>query len=236
MMRLDKFLANSGIGTRKEVKKFLKKNLVTVNDEIVKKPEMHINPEEDVITFDDIPIEYEPVVYLMMNKPAGFVSATEDDEHETVIDIVPEYMHLDLFPVGRLDKDTEGLLLLTNDGKFSHQLMSPKQKVAKKYYVEVSGDFSEDAIDIFKAGIDLGDFTSSPSELEIVENGEDSIAYVTIYEGKFHQVKRMFHAIGCEVTYLKRVQIADLELDDRLELGEYRHLLEEDFKRLNLSV
>ncbi len=236
MMRLDKFLANSGIGTRKEVKKFLKKNLVTVNDEIVKKPEMHINPEEDVITFDDIPIEYEPVVYLMMNKPAGFVSATEDDEQETVIDIVPEYMHLDLFPVGRLDKDTEGLLLLTNDGKFSHQLMSPKQKVAKKYYVEVSGHISDDAIDIFKAGIDLGDFTSSPSELEIVENGEESIAYVTIYEGKFHQVKRMFHSIGCEVTYLKRVQIADLELDERLELGEYRHLLEEDFKFLNLSV
>lgn len=236
MMRLDKFLANSGIGTRKEVKKFLKKNLVSVNDEIVKKPEMHINPEDDVITFDDIPIEYEPVVYLMMNKPSGFVSATEDDEHETVIDIVPEYMHLDLFPVGRLDKDTEGLLLLTNDGKFSHQLMSPKQKVAKKYYVEVSGHISDDAIDIFKAGIDLGDFTSSPSELEFVENGEESIAYVTIYEGKFHQVKRMFHAIGCEVTYLKRVQIADLELDERLEFGEYRHLLEEDFKLLNLSV
>ncbi|MBL0847105.1 MULTISPECIES: pseudouridine synthase [Mammaliicoccus] len=233
-MRLDKFLANAGIGTRKEVKKFLKKNLVSVNEEIVKKPEMHINPEEDVITFDDIPIEYEPVVYLMMNKPAGYISATEDDEHETVIDIVPEYMHLDLFPVGRLDKDTEGLLLLTNDGKFSHQLMSPKHKVPKKYYVEVDGHISENATEIFKKGIDLGDFTSSPSELEIIENDESSKAFVTIYEGKFHQVKRMFQSIGCEVTYLKRIQIADLELDELLELGEYRHLMEEDFKLLNL--
>lgn len=234
MMRLDKFLANAGIGTRKEVKKFLKKNLVSVNEEIVKKPEMHINPEEDVITFDDIPIEYEPVVYLMMNKPAGYISATEDDEHETVIDIVPEYMHLDLFPVGRLDKDTEGLLLLTNDGKFSHQLMSPKHKVPKKYYVEVDGHISENATEIFKKGIDLGDFTSSPSELEIIENDESAKAFVTIYEGKFHQVKRMFQSIGCEVTYLKRIQIADLELDELLELGEYRHLMEEDFKLLNL--
>ncbi|HCN60972.1 MULTISPECIES: pseudouridine synthase [Mammaliicoccus] len=233
-MRLDKFLANAGIGTRKEVKKFLKKNLVSVNEEIVKKPEMHINPEEDVITFDDIPIEYEPVVYLMMNKLAGYISATEDDEHETVIDIVPEYMHLDLFPVGRLDKDTEGLLLLTNDGKFSHQLMSPKHKVPKKYYVEVDGHISENATEIFKKGIDLGDFTSSPSELEIIENDESSKAFVTIYEGKFHQVKRMFQSIGCEVTYLKRIQIADLELDELLELGEYRHLMEEDFKLLNL--
>ncbi|WP_199198806.1 pseudouridine synthase [Mammaliicoccus vitulinus] len=233
-MRLDKFLANSGIGTRKEVKKFLKKNLVKVNDVIVKKPEMHINPEEDIITFDDIPIEYEPVVYLMMNKPAGYVSATEDDEHETVIDIVPEYMHLDLFPVGRLDKDTEGLLLLTNDGKFSHQLMSPKHRVPKRYYAEVDGHINEDAIKKFEKGIDLGDFTSSPSELEIIESGESSKAIVTIYEGKFHQVKRMFHSIDCEVTYLKRLKIASLELDEQLELGEYRHLMEEDFKLLNL--
>lgn len=234
MMRLDKFLANSGIGTRKEVKKFLKKNLVKVNDVIVKKPEMHINPEEDIITFDDIPIEYEPVVYLMMNKPAGYVSATEDDEHETVIDIVPEYMHLDLFPVGRLDKDTEGLLLLTNDGNFSHQLMSPKHRVPKRYYAEVDGHINEDAIKKFEKGIDLGDFTSSPSELEIIESGESSKAIVTIYEGKFHQVKRMFHSIDCEVTYLKRLKIASLELDEQLELGEYRHLMEEDFKLLNL--
>lgn len=234
MMRLDKFLANSGIGTRKEVKKFLKKNLVKVNDVIAKKPEMHINPEEDIITFDDIPIEYEPVVYLMMNKPAGYVSATEDDEHETVIDIVPEYMHLDLFPVGRLDKDTEGLLLLTNDGKFSHQLMSPKHRVPKRYYAEVDGHINEDAIKKFEKGIDLGDFTSSPSELEIIESGESSKAIVTIYEGKFHQVKRMFHSIDCEVTYLKRLKIASLELDEQLELGEYRHLMEEDFKLLNL--
>ncbi|MBO3077424.1 pseudouridine synthase [Mammaliicoccus vitulinus] len=233
-MRLDKFLANSGIGTRKEVKKFLKKNLVKVNDVIAKKPEMHINPEEDIITFDDIPIEYEPVVYLMMNKPAGYVSATEDDEHETVIDIVPEYMHLDLFPVGRLDKDTEGLLLLTNDGKFSHQLMSPKHRVPKRYYAEVDGHINEDAIKKFEKGIDLGDFTSSPSELEIIESGESSKAIVTIYEGKFHQVKRMFHSIDCEVTYLKRLKIASLELDEQLELGEYRHLMEEDFKLLNL--
>ncbi|QRO86383.1 pseudouridine synthase [Mammaliicoccus vitulinus] len=233
-MRLDKFLANSGIGTRKEVKKFLKKNLVKVNDVIAKKPEMHINPEEDIITFDDIPIEYEPVVYLMMNKPAGYVSATEDDEHETVIDIVPEYMHLDLFPVGRLDKDTEGLLLLTNDGKFSHQLMSPKHRVPKRYYAEVDGHINEDAIKKFEKGIDLGDFTSSPSELEIIESGESFKAIVTIYEGKFHQVKRMFHSIDCEVTYLKRLQIASLELDEQLELGEYRHLMEEDFKLLNL--
>ena len=179
-MRLDKFLANAGIGTRKEVKKFVKQNLVTVNDELVKKPDIHINPEEDIVVFDEIPIEYEPVVYLMMNKPAGFISATEDDEHETVIDIVPEYMHMDLFPVGRLDKDTEGLLLLTNDGKFSHQLMNPKHKVPKKYYVEVDGHINEEAIGIFKNGIDLGDFTSYPSELEIIEDDVQSKAYVTI--------------------------------------------------------
>ncbi|GGI40471.1 pseudouridine synthase [Mammaliicoccus stepanovicii] len=235
-MRLDKFLANSGIGTRKEVKKYLKKNLVSVNDEIVKKADMHINPEQDVITFEDIPISYEPVVYLMMNKPAGFISATEDDEHETVIDLVPEYMHLDLFPVGRLDKDTEGLILLTNDGKFSHKIMSPKQKVPKLYYVELEGTIRDDAVEIFKAGIDLSDFTSSPSELEIIENDYESIAHVTIYEGKFHQVKRMFHSIGCEVTYLKRLKIGNLELDEDLPVGEYRHLTDEDFHKLNVDL
>lgn len=232
-MRLDKFLANSGIGTRKEVKKYLKKKLVTVNGETHIKPDTHINPESDVVAFEDIPIAYEPYVYLMMNKPPGFISATEDEAFETVIDLVPEYMHLDIFPVGRLDKDTEGLLLITNDGKFSHQLMSPKQKVPKKYYVELDGHIHDDAVQIFKDGIDLGDFTSSPSELEIIENEKSYRATVTIYEGKFHQVKRMFHSIGCEVIYLKRIAIGNLQLDAELDLGEYRHLEEKDFKLLN---
>ncbi len=202
-MRLDKFLANAGIGTRKEVKKFVKQNLVTVNDELVKKPDIHINPEEDIVVFDEIPIEYEPVVYLMMNKPAGFISATEDDEHETVIDIVPEYMHMDLFPVGRLDKDTEGLLLLTNDGKFSHQLMNPKHKVPKKYYVEVDGHIKEEAIGIFKNGIDLGDFTSYPSELEIIEDDVTALFHVDKFGA--NRISIGHHRIAAILVLVKTV-------------------------------
>ena len=216
-MRLDKFLANMGIGTRNEVKQSLKKGYVKVNDKVNKSPKTQINPDEDIITVNGEKIIYIDKVYIMLNKPSDVVSATEDDKHQTVIDLIPEYKHLGIFPVGRLDKDTEGLLLITNDGQFNHNLMSSKN------------DVTQSDVERFKEGLELSDGLLKPAQLEIIENRRSR---VTIYEGKYHQVKRMFHEIENEVLQLKRIKIANLELDTSLKLGEFRLLTEEDFKLL----
>ena len=223
-MRLDKFLANMGIGTRNEVKQSLKKGYVKVNDKVNKSPKTQINPDEDIITVNGEKIIYIDKVYIMLNKPSDVVSATEDDKHQTVIDLIPEYKHLGIFPVGRLDKDTEGLLLITNDGQFNHNLMSPNKHVPKTYEVVTQSD-----VERFKEGLELSDGLLKPAQLEIIENRRSR---VTIYEGKYHQVKRMFHEIENEVLQLKRIKIANLELDTSLKLGEFRLLTEEDFKLL----
>ncbi|MEX2947298.1 pseudouridine synthase [Staphylococcus warneri] len=228
-MRLDKFLANMGVGTRNEVKQSLKKGYVKVNDDVIKSPKTQINPNEDIITVNDEKIIYIDKVYIMLNKPSGVVSATEDDKHQTVIDLIPEYQHLGIFPVGRLDKDTEGLLLITNDGQFNHDLMSPNKHVPKTYEVISKYDVTKRDTECFKEGIELSDGKVNPAQLEIIENRRSR---VTIYEGKYHQVKRMFHEIENEVLQLKRIKIADLELDTSLKLGEFRLLTENDFKLL----
>lgn len=233
-MRIDKFLGNMGIGTRSEVKQFIKKGLVKLNGDKVKTPKTQVRPEQDDIRVNDERVLYEPFVYIMLHKPKGYVSATEDDVHPTVIDLIPEYQHLDIFPVGRLDKDTTGLLFITNDGKFNHHLMNPKQHVEKVYKVEAAQPVRDQDVEAFKAGITLKEDKLKPAKLTI---GDDSnLAYVTLTEGKYHQVKRMFHAIDNEVEALHRERIGELELDASLEEGAYRKLTDKEMNLLNYKI
>ena len=238
-MRLDKFLANSGIGTRKEVKEILKNKKISVNDAFVKDGKIQIDEEKDIVKYQDKIIYYKPFVYIMMNKPAGVISATEDNHHKTVIDLLNnEYRTYDIFPVGRLDIDTEGLLLLTNDGVLSHNLLSPKKHVDKKYYVKIANSLSDDDIKMLENGIKLEEnFVTKKAKVEIICNNSEkneNLAYITISEGKFHQVKRMFKAVNNEVLYLKRVKMGSLSLDEKLKLGEYRELTEEELNNLKV--
>lgn len=228
-MRLDKFLANMGVGTRSEVKQLLKKGSVKVNQNIVKLPKLHVNPNSDEIMVNDEVVSYIDKVYIMLNKPKGYISATEDEVHPTIIDLIPEYAHLNIFPVGRLDKDTEGLLLVTNDGQFNHEVMNPNKHVSKTYEVYSKHPITQFDIDKFKCGIELSDGKLKPAILKKVDN---YVSHVTIYEGKYHQVKRMFHSIENEVLELKRIKIAQLELDHNLDLGSYRLLTQIDFDNL----
>ncbi|KAA9275514.1 pseudouridine synthase [Staphylococcus epidermidis] len=228
-MRLDKFLANMGVGTRLEVKQLLKKGSVKVNQNIVKLPKLHVNPNSDEIMVNDEVVSYIDKVYIMLNKPKGYISATEDELHPTIIDLIPEYAHLNIFPVGRLDKDTEGLLLVTNDGQFNHEVMNPNKHVSKTYEVYSKHPITQFDIDKFKSGIELSDGKLKPAILKKVD---DYVSHVTIYEGKYHQVKRMFHSIENEVLELKRIKIAQLELDHNLDLGSYRLLTQIDFDNL----
>lgn len=228
-MRLDKFLANMGVGTRTEVKQLLKKGKVTVNTSVEKSPKSHINPTEDIVCVNEKQVEFVNNVYIMLNKPKGYISATHDESNRTVIDLIPEYQHLNIFPVGRLDKDTEGLLLITNDGQFSHDLMSPSKHVSKTYEVTSQNPVTKADIDAFKKGIILSD---GPVKSAVLVKIEDKISHVTIYEGKYHQVKRMFHAIENEVLELKRLKIANLALDENLKSGEYKLLSDKELKLL----
>lgn len=232
-MRIDKFLANMGVGTRTEVKQLLKKGNVTVNDKKEKSPKTQINPDTDTVSVNETQIQYIDKIYLMLNKPKGYLSATEDNNQQTVIDLVDEFRYLELFPVGRLDKDTEGLLLITNDGQFNHQLMSPTKHVSKTYEVISEKTITKNDIESFKTGIELNEGLAKPAQL--VEGDEKNKSFVTIYEGRYHQVKRMFHAIDNEVLALKRISIGDLKLDSALAPGEYRHLTQQDFKQLGLK-
>lgn len=229
MERLDKILANSGFGTRKEVKKLVRWGVVKIDGKVVNTADIKIDPDVSEITVNDEKVIYKEFVYLMLNKPDGYVSATEDNVYPTVTELVPEeFWHFDVFPVGRLDVDTEGLLILTNDGKFAHNVTSPKKHIAKKYFVVPEKPITEEDKKVFASGMDLGDFTAMPAILEECEGG----CYATIYEGKFHQVKRMFEKISNSVTYLKRVQIGKLELDKSLPVGEMKELSEGDLELL----
>ena len=233
-MRMDKLLANMGFGTRKDVKKLMKSGSVHVNGEVVKEGKVHVDPEKDLVTVFGEEVKYKPYIYLMMNKPQGVISATEDDEHETVIDLLLyEHAMYEPFPVGRLDKDTEGFLLITNDGQFSHALMSPKRHVPKTYYATIRGRVTEEDVKLFEQGVTLEDgYETKPGQLVVLERGAESKIELTITEGKYHQVKRMFEAVGKKVTTLKRLKIGDLELDSELELGTYRELTDEEVEIL----
>ncbi|EEH96620.1 pseudouridine synthase [Clostridium sp. 7_2_43FAA] len=231
MERLDKVLSNLGYGTRKEIKQVVRKGLIEVNGEIVKDNGMQIDPEVDKILVNGEEIFYRKYIYLMMNKPDGVVSATFDNRDETVIDLLEiEHQVFEPFPVGRLDKDTVGLLLLTNDGELNHRLISPKWKVDKVYYAKIDKKVTEADIKKFKNGITLDDgYTCKEAKLEILESSDSgSEVMITIQEGKFHQVKRMFEAVDKSVVYLKRVEFGTLQLDEDLEEGEYRELTEEE--------
>ena len=234
MMRIDKMLANIGYGSRKDVKKLLKSGAVKVDGAIIKDAKQHVDPENQFVTVYGEEVEYREFIYLMMNKPPGILSATEDDRQETVVDILQEEDQIfDPFPVGRLDKDTEGLLLLTNDGQLAHRLLSPKKHVPKTYFARISGEVTNEDIEAFSKGVTLEDgYHTKPGHLVILSSGTISEIELTITEGKFHQVKRMFEAVGKKVTYLKRLTMANLVLDETLELGEYRELTEEELEAL----
>lgn len=235
MERIDKILANMGYGTRKEVKKLIKKELVEVNGEKVKDPSINIDPEKDKILVGDEVVNYRKFIYIMMNKPEGVVSATFDNYDETVIDLLEEeYQVFNPFPVGRLDKDTVGLLLITNDGELNHKLISPKWKVDKVYYAEINKEVDEGDMEAFKNGIVISDgYKCLPGKLEIIKSDKNGAeVYVTIQEGKFHQVKRMFEALNKKVVYLKRVKFGNINLDENLEEGEYRELTEEELENI----
>lgn len=233
-MRLDKWLANSGFGTRTEVKKAVRAGRVLVNGHIATDPGVHVVTQDDEVSLDGEAVGYEPLVYFMMYKPQGVLSATEDRHDPVVVDLLHEADgRFDVFPVGRLDKDAEGLLLLTNDGQLTHRLLSPKKHVPKRYVVHVSGHLREADVKAVEAGIVLDDgYVAMPGMLNIIESKERSMAEIVIYEGKFHQVKRMFQALGKNVLFLKRVQMGSLALDTSLAPGDYRVLTVDEIQQL----
>ncbi|QDX91933.1 rRNA pseudouridine synthase [Brevibacillus laterosporus] len=231
--RLDKVLANTGKGTRKEVKQLVKQRIVTVDGVVATDPGMHVIPEQQLIEINGEPLLFKRWVFVMLNKPAGVISATEDALHETVVDLLPDEWRHKVHPVGRLDIDTEGLLLLTNDGQLSHSLLTPKKKVDKEYFARIEGRVTDEHIAAFKQGVTLDDgYETMPATLEILQSGDISEIHVTIMEGKYHQVKRMFAAFDLMVVYLKRVRMGPLLLDESLELGEFRELTEEELNSL----
>lgn len=236
MIRLDKFLSEMSGWTRSEVKKIVRTGSVTVDGNEVKKPETKIDEKLSIVSVDGRQIKYNKYEYYMLNKSKGFVSATTDREHKTVVDIISSSEKKDLFPVGRLDIDTEGLLLITNDGELAHRLLAPKNHVEKTYYVEVSGILDDVDVDAVEKGLDIGEEKNTiPAKMEILKTdiqNNISSCYLTIHEGKFHQVKRMMKKLGKTVTYLKRVSMGSLILDSKLKKGNYRKLTEQEIIEL----
>ena len=231
-VRLDKFLADAGAGTRSEVKKFIQKGKVQVNGVTAKKSEIKVSEEDEVVLDGNRIYQAPEFVYYLLHKPAGYVSATEDKRDKTVMELVASDRK-GLFPVGRLDKDTEGLLLLTDDGELAHRLLSPKKHVDKTYYAKIDGQVTKEHIEQFREGLDIGDEKKTlPAVLTILLSGPVSEIEITIHEGRFHQIKRMFEAVGCKVTYLKRLSMGSLVLDETLPLGEYRSLTEAELEGL----
>lgn len=231
-LRIDKILSNVGYGSRAEIKVYCKKGLVKVNDKVISNPGTQVDTDTDKIEFNNEVVKYREFVYIMMNKPDGYLSATFDKRDPIVLDLIESsYLAFEPFPVGRLDKDTEGLLVLTNDGKLAHRVLSPKKHVPKTYYAKIDGVVTEKDVKAFEEGVTLDDgYETMPSQLKILESGERSEIELTIHEGKFHQVKRMFESVGKKVVYLKRLSMGKLKLDETLSLGEYRELTEEEVK------
>ncbi|MCC3865481.1 rRNA pseudouridine synthase [Terrisporobacter petrolearius] len=231
-LRIDKILSNVGYGSRAEIKVYCKKELVKVNDKVISNPGTQVDTDTDKIEFNNELVRYREFVYIMMNKPDGYLSATFDKRDPIVLDLIDSsYLAFEPFPVGRLDKDTEGLLVLTNDGKLAHRVLSPKKHVPKTYYAKIDGVVTEKDVKAFEEGVTLDDgYETMPSQLKILESGETSEIELTIHEGKFHQVKRMFESVGKKVVYLKRLSMGKLKLDETLSLGEYRELTDEEVK------
>lgn len=234
IQRLDKVLSNGGVGSRREIKDMIKKGLIKVNGIVINDSGVCVNIENDIIIVDEKRFCYKEYIYIMLNKPAGVLSATEDKKCATVLDILGnDYSYLDLFPVGRLDKDTEGLLFLTNNGELAHRLLSPKNHIPKKYFVRVNKKLEQIDIDFLKQGVILENgYRALPGELTIISDSNESEAELVIYEGKFHQIKRMFEALGKRVIYLKRLEMGSLVLDKCLKTGEFRELTEIEIMNL----
>ena len=233
MIRLDKYLADMSIGTRTEVKKLIRQGKVAVDGLIVKNPDIKVDTGTQNVTYNGIAVTYETYEYYMLNKPAGVISATSDKTEKTVLDLIDSKKRKDLFPVGRLDKDTEGLLLITNDGELAHRLLSPKKHVDKLYYAKLEGTVGMEDIDAFAKGLDIGEGEyTKPAKLIVLKSDVISEIELSIQEGKFHQVKRMFEAVGKKVIYLKRLEMGTLKLDEGLALGEYRPLTQKELEDL----
>lgn len=236
-MRLDKFLVEMDIGSRSQVKQYIKKGMVSVNGTTVSSADMKINEDSDIVKYNGRQLCYSKYRYFLLNKPAGYVSATKDNVHKTVIDILKNENTKDLFPVGRLDIDTEGLLLITNDGQLAHHLLSPSHHIPKTYYADIDGYVDSKTIDLFEHGVDIGDDTPTlPAILKILDAdhaSEKSRIELTITEGRFHQVKRMFQAVGMSVTFLRRISMGCLHIDDNLPTGSYRPLTEDEVSVLS---
>lgn len=234
-MRLDKYLTKTSVGNRKLAKKLIKDKKIYIDEKLATSESLQVCETSNVYLLNNNnlqKLEYEEYIYLMLNKPKNYVCATKDNLHKSVLELIKDYEERDLHIVGRLDIDTEGLLLITDDGDFTHKITSPKSNISKKYYVEYCGKIKEDAGKSVKEGIVLDDGTITKSG--ILEVIDEKSAYITIYDGKFHQVKRMFAEIGTHVTYLKRVKIGSLELDEKLELGSYKKLTEQE-KNLSMN-
>ena len=232
-MRLDKLLAHMGYGSRKDVKKLIRKGYVRVNDEVVTDDDMQVNEEiDDIIIFDE-EVEYSKNVYIMMNKPQGYICANYSNNEQIIFDLLIDVPYQGLFTVGRLDKDTEGLLLITNDGALCHNLLSYKYHVEKTYYLEYDGEINQNKINKLEEGLEIEDYVTKPAKFK--DLGEHK-ALLTICEGKYHQVKLMMNKVGCEVTFLKRIKFGPLSLDEGLKLGEFRYLTEEEIKVLKSNL
>ena len=230
MIRLDKMLAHSGYGTRKQVKELIRNGYVMINGNVIKDDDYKVDTDNDEVVVSGMEVIYEQLIYIMLNKPDGYISATYDNHDPIVLDLIDGYENRGLFPVGRLDKDSEGLLLITNDGLLAHKMLSPKYHVDKKYYIRFEGTVTNAKKEQFENGITIdGGYKCKNAKLDLISENE---AYVVISEGKFHQVKRMMEKINCKVEYLKRVEFGPLTLDESLELGHYRHLTEDEVKLL----
>lgn len=237
-MRLDKYLADCGEGTRSEIKKLIRQGVVRVSGIEKVLPDTKIDENTAEVFVEGRRICYKKFVYLMLNKPQGYICATQDKKQETVLDLVPEeYRHFDLFPAGRLDIDTVGLCLLTNDGDLAHKILSPAGHIPKTYIATVDGMLTENEVEIFAQPMDLGDFVAQPARLEIISaSNAESVAVVTIAEGKFHQIKRMFEKTGLKVVHLKRTAMNKLLLDESLGEGEMRELTDEELELLTYGL
>lgn len=232
-IRIDKYLADAGFGSRKDVKGLLKAKQVTINGETCVHAVEKLEPAQDVVCVQGKMVVYESFSYYMLHKPQGVVSATKDAHEKTVVNLITEQKRRDLFPVGRLDKDTEGLLLLTNDGKLSNDLLAPGKHVEKTYYARIKGMVTKKEVAAFAEGVDIGDeLLTAPAELKIHKAGSESEIEITITEGRYHQIKRMFEAVGMQVLYLKRLRMGPLYLDESLACGEYRKLTTEEIQSL----
>lgn len=229
-MRLDRYLCELNIGSRSQVREFVKKGFVSVNGHVIRSADHRIEEQKDQVTFQGKTLTYQRYVYYMLNKPQGVVSATQDNTAATVVELLSAEGRKDLFPMGRLDKDTEGLLILTNDGELAHRLLSPKKHVDKTYQLTVAHVLSAEDIRLLEQGVDIGEeMPTLPAKIEIMS---ENVIHLTIQEGKYHQVKRMLQAVGNQVTALKRIRFGNIDLDERLAPGDYRMLSPEEEKRL----